>query len=241
MDASLDGRTVLVTGANGGLGEEFVTQALARGATKVYAATRTPRQWDDPRIQSLILDVTEASQVSSAAAVARDVDLLINNAGIAPAGDSISGSEDEVRRIFETNFFGTLALANAFSPVLVAGGGGTMLNVLSAAAWMNIPTGYAASKAAMWSATSGLRTQLQGHGVQVIGLHVGMVDTPMSQAWDVPKVSAESVVRQAYDGVVAGAIEVLADEPTRDLKARLSSPADELYPWLDDMLASLMA
>jgi short-subunit dehydrogenase len=145
-----------------------------------------------------------------------------------------------VRRIFETNFFGTLAVANAFSPALVASGG-SMLNVLSAAAWINIPTGYAASKAAMWSATNALRTQLQGQGVQVIGLLVGMVDTPMSQAWDVPKVSAESVVAQAYDGVASGAIEVLADEPTRDLKSRLSSPADELYPWLDDMLASLMA
>lgn len=240
MNTSLDGRTVLVTGANGGLGEEFVAQALARGATKVYAAARTPRQWDDPRIQSLTLDVTDASQVSSAAEIAHDVDLLINNAGIAPEGDSISGAQDEVRRIFETNFFGTLAVANAFSPGLVARGG-TMLNVLSAAAWMNIPTGYAASKAAMWSATNALRLQLQGQGVQVIGLLVGMVDTPMSQAWDVPKVSAKSVVAQAYDGVVSGAIEVLADEPTRELKSRLSSPADELYPWLDDMLASLMA
>jgi NAD(P)-dependent dehydrogenase (short-subunit alcohol dehydrogenase family) len=240
MNASLDGRTVLVTGANGGLGEEFVTQALARGATKVYAAARTPRHWDDPRIQSLTLDVTDAGQVASAAAAAHDVDLLINNAGIAPEGDSISGPEDEVRRIFETNFFGTLAVANAFSPALAASGG-SMLNVLSAAAWINIPTGYAASKAAMWSATNALRTQLQGQGVQVIGLLVGMVDTPMSQAWDVPKVSAESVVAQAYDGVASGAIEVLADEPTRDLKSRLSDPADELYPWLDDMLASLMA
>jgi NAD(P)-dependent dehydrogenase (short-subunit alcohol dehydrogenase family) len=240
MNASLDGRTVLVTGANGGLGEEFVTQALARGASKVYAAARTPRHWDDPRIQSLTLDVTDAGQVASAAAAAHDVDLLINNAGIAPEGDSISGPEDEVRRIFETNFFGTLAVANAFSPALAASGG-SMLNVLSAAAWINIPTGYAASKAAMWSATNALRTQLQGQGVQVIGLLVGMVDTPMSQAWDVPKVSAESVVAQAYDGVASGAIEVLADEPTRDLKSRLSDPADELYPWLDDMLASLMA
>jgi short-subunit dehydrogenase len=104
-----------------------------------------------------------------------------------------------------------------------------------------VPTGYAASKAAMWSATNALRVQLRGQGTQVTGLLVGMVDTPMSEKWDVPKVSAASVVTQAYDGVVAGALEVLADEPTRDLKSRLSTPAEQLYPWFDEQLAGFVA
>lgn len=241
MDASLEGRTALVTGANGGLGQEFVHQALARGAVRVYAAARTPQHWDDARIQPLTLDITNADDVARAATDAPDVDLLINNAGIAPVGDSISGPVEDLRHIFETNFFGTLDVANAFSPVLVANGGGAILNVLSAAAWINIPTGYAASKAAMWSATNALRTELQGQGIQVVGLLVGMVDTPMSQRWDVPKVSAESVVTQAYEGVAGGAIEVLADDVTRELKARLSTPAAEFYPWLDAMLGSFEA
>jgi NAD(P)-dependent dehydrogenase (short-subunit alcohol dehydrogenase family) len=145
MSQSLDGRTVLVTGANGGLGEQFVRQALDRSAVKVYATARTARAWDDARIQSLALDVTDADSVTHAAAVATDVDLVINNAAVAPAGDSISGPEDELRRIFETNFFGNLRVANAFAPALVANGGGTLLNILSAAAWINVPTGYAAS------------------------------------------------------------------------------------------------
>jgi NAD(P)-dependent dehydrogenase (short-subunit alcohol dehydrogenase family) len=240
MNQSLDGRTVLVTGANGGLGEEFVRQALERGAGKVYASARTPKRWDDPRIKPLALDITDADSVASAVAAAADVDLLINNAGIAPDGDSISGPEDELRRIFETNFFGTLRLANAFAPVLAANGGGTLLNILSAAAWINIPTGYAASKAAMWSATNALRVQLQGQGTHVIGLLVGMVDTPMSVQWDVPKVSAQSVVEAAYDGVADGSIEILADDMTRDLKSRLSTPAEEYYPWLDGLLAGML-
>ena len=154
MNQPLDGRTVLVTGANGGLGEQFVRQALERGAVKVYAAARTPKQWDDARVAPLTLDVTDTDGAARAAASAPDVDLLINNAGIAPVGDSISGPEDDLRRIFETNFFGPLRVANAFSPVLAARGGGTLLNVLSAAAWINVPTGYAASKAALWSATN---------------------------------------------------------------------------------------
>jgi NAD(P)-dependent dehydrogenase (short-subunit alcohol dehydrogenase family) len=241
MDTSLDGRIVLVTGANGGLGEQFVHQALDRGATRVYAAARNPRRWDDPRVQPLLLDITDPASVAAAAATAPDVDLVVNNAGIAPAGDSISGPEDDLRRVFETNFFGNLRVATAFGPVLARNGGGTLLNVLSAAAWINVPTGYAASKAALWSATNALRVELRGQGTQVVGLLVGMVDTPMSARWDVPKVSAGSVVAQAYDGVADGSIEVLADEPTRELKSRLGTPAEELYPWLDEMLGSFVA
>nr|WP_221374853.1 SDR family oxidoreductase [Actinoplanes polyasparticus] len=240
MNKPLDGRTVLVTGANGGLGEQFVRQALERGASRVYAAARTGKPWNDARIRPLTLDLTNPDDAGRAAAEAPDVDLLINNAAIAPAGDSISGPEDELRRTFETNFFGTLRVARAFTPVLAANGGGTLLNILSTAAWINVPTGYGASKAAMWSATNALRVELRAQGTQVIGLLVGMVDTPMSARWDVPKVSPADVVAQAYDAVADGSIEVLADEPTRGLKARLNTRAEELYPWLDEQLAGFV-
>jgi NAD(P)-dependent dehydrogenase (short-subunit alcohol dehydrogenase family) len=238
---SLSGRHVLVTGANGGLGEQFVAQGLERGAAKVYAAARSTRDWDDPRVVPLDLDLTDPDAPARAVAAAADVDVLINNAAIAPQGDSISGPEEELRRIFETNFFGTLRVSNAFAPVLAANGGGTLINILSTAAWVSMPTGYAASKAAMWSATNALRIQLRGQGTHVVGLLVGMIDTPMTAGWDVPKVTAASVVTQAYDAVGDGSLEVLADETTRDLKTRLSTPAEELYPWLDEQIAALAA
>ncbi|WP_045745688.1 SDR family oxidoreductase [Actinoplanes rectilineatus] len=240
MTTTLDGRTVLVTGANGGLGEEFVRQAVARGAAKVYAAARSPRQWDDTRIHPLTLDVTAEQDAVVAAQAAPDVDLVINNAGIAPAGDSISGPEQELRRIFETNFFGTLRVARAFTPVLAANGGGTLVNILSSAAWATMPTGYAASKAAAWSATNALRVELGAQGTQVVGLLVGMIDTPMSARWDVPKVSPASVVAQAYDAVGAGTLEVLADETTRYLKSRMNTPGEELYPWIGEQIAAIV-
>ena len=236
MKRSLEGRTVFVTGANGGLGEQFVEQALERGARKVYAAARSPRRWVDAKVEVITLDITNSEDIARAVNAASDVDLLINNAGIAPAGDSITGSEDELRRIFETNFFGTLALANAFAPVLARNGGGTLVNILSAAAWISVPTGYAASKAAMWSATNALRVTLKSQRTQVIGLLVGMVDTPMSARWDVPKVSAASVVEKAYDGIADGSMEILADEATQGLKAQLSMKGEELYPWMDEQL-----
>ena len=205
------------------------------------AAARTPTHRQDPQVEPLRLDLTDPDDAARAALAAPDVDLLINNTAIAPEGDSISGPEEELRRIFETNFFGTLRVAKAFTPVLAARGGGSLLNVLSAAAWVTMPTGYAASKAAMWSATNALRTELRGQGTQVVGLLVGMIDTPMSARWDVPKVTAASVVAQAYDAVADGSIEVLADEPTRYLKSRMNTKAEELYPWLDEQIAAIVA
>ncbi len=241
MKPSLDGRTVLVTGANGGIGEQFVRQALERGARKVFAAARKPKHWGDARIVPLALDITNAEDIARAVAAAPDVDLLINNAGIAPEGDSILGPGDPLRAIFETNFFGTLALSNAFAPVLAAHGGGTMLNILSAAAWLSVPTGYAASKAALWSATNALRAALKGQGTQVIGLLVGMVDTPMTARWEFPKVSAASVVQKAYDGIADGALEILADDASVDLKSRLATRGEALYPWMDEQLQGFVA
>lgn len=241
MKQSLQGRTVLITGANGGLGRQFVTQALERGAKKVYAASRSPNQAEDARVQTLSLDITNSREIDGAASLALDVDLLINNAGIAPGGDSILGPADELRTVFETNFFGTLALTNAFAPVLAKNGGGTILNVLSAASWLSVPTGYAASKAALWSATNALRLALKDQRTQVIGLLVGLVDTSMSARWNFPKVTAASVVEQAYDGIADGAVEILADEPTRALKSRLSMTGKELYEWMDEQLSGFVS
>jgi len=240
MMRTLDGRTVLITGANGGLGTEFVQQALERGAAKVYAAARHPKQWEDPRVEPLVLDINNHKDIVNAVTAASDVDFLINNAGVAPAGDSIAGPTQALRGIFETNFFGPLAVANAFTPVLAAHGGGTMLNILSSAAWISVPTGYAAAKAAMWSATNALRLALETQNTQVVGLLVGMIDTPMSARWNLPKVSAESVVTKAYDGIAAGMIEILADDMTQGLKLQLGTKAEEFYPWLHEQLRAFV-
>lgn len=230
MSHQLEHRTVLVTGANGGLGTEFVRQALARGATRVYAAARSPRDWDDARVVPLRLDVTDPASIAAASREANDVDLLVNNAGIAPATDAsiAAPTEQTLTDLFATNTLGPIRVAAAFAPVLAENGGGAVVNVLSLAAWTPLPTVYAASKAAAWSATNGLRVELAAQGTTVTGVIVGMVDTPMGARFDVPKSSAESVVAQTYDGVAAGAFEVLADADTRMVKSLLSRPAEEL-------------
>jgi NAD(P)-dependent dehydrogenase (short-subunit alcohol dehydrogenase family) len=238
MTQRLDDRTVLVTGANGGLGTEFVRQALERGARRVYASARAPRDWEDARVVPLALDLTDADSVTLAAKTAPDVDLLVNNAAIAPADDRsvASGDEGVLRRVFETNFFGTLRVTRAFAPVLAANGGGALLNVLSLAAWTPVPTAYAASKAAAWSATNALRLELAPQHTTVTAVLVGMIDTAMSARWDVPKVSAESVVAQAYDGVVTGTFEVLADDNSRWVKTLLGGPAEDLNAAIEEAM-----
>jgi NAD(P)-dependent dehydrogenase (short-subunit alcohol dehydrogenase family) len=228
---TLDGAVVLVTGANGGLGREFVHQALAQGAAKVYATARTPQSWDDPRIVPLALDVTDPASVAEAAGTAADVTVLINNAG-ASDGSSVIGELAAARALFDTNFWGQLQVTNAFAPVLGANGGGAILNVLSVLSWLAIADAYSATKAALWSATNTQRLALAGQGTQVLGLHLGYTDTPMTKNIDAPKNDPADVVSAAYAGLLAGAHEVLADEVSRQVRAGLSAPLSALYPQL---------
>ncbi|RKR76023.1 SDR family oxidoreductase [Frondihabitans australicus] len=231
---SLDGAVVLVTGANGGLGEEFVAQALARGAAKVYATARSPRTWSDPRVVPLALDVTDAASVAAAAAAASDTTVLVNNAGINVRDDNslTSSSLDAVRVVFETNFFGAVRVVQEFVPILGRNGGGALIDVHSVLSWIGIAGIYSASKAAFWSATNSFRLDLAPQGTHVLGLHLGYTDTPMTAALDVEKGDPADVVRDAYDGLERGEHEVLADQISRDVKAGLSAPVEALYPQL---------
>lgn len=222
---------VLVTGANGGLGREFVAQALARGAAKVYASARVPQEWDDPRVVALPLDVTDDDSIAAAVAAASDTTVVINNAGIGGSG-SISGPEEPLRRIFEVNFFGAVAVARAFAPVLAANGGGALLNVHSVLSWLGVAGGYSASKAALWSATNSLRLELAPQGTLVSGLHLGYTDTPMTVNVTAPKNEASDMVRAAYDGLESGEYEIIADQVSADVKAGLAAPITALYPQL---------
>jgi len=229
---TLSGATVLVTGANGGLGQEFVAQVLQRGAVKVYATARSPRSWDDPRVVPLTLDVTDQDSVARAVAAAGDTTVVVNNAGISASAPIATGDTQVLRDIFETNFFGAIAVARAFAPVLAAHGGGALLNVQSVLSWVGLAGAYSASKAAFWSATNSLRIELAPQGTHVLSLHFGYTDTPMARGVDAPKNDPADVVRRALDGLAAGDLEVLADQLAVEVKGRLSAPLEEQYPGL---------
>ena len=218
--------TVLITGANRGLGLAFAREALSRGARKVYAGVRDPSKLTLAGVEAVRLDVTRAEDVAAAASHGRDVTLLINNAGIATFGGFLSAdSIESARAHLETNFFGPLRLSQAFAPLLAANGGGAILNVLSVASWINAPmlAMYGASKSAAWALTNGLRHELRAQGTQVLGMHVGFVDTDLTRGIDLPKSSPELIVRRTLDALEAGAEEVLADERATQVKQGLTA------------------
>ncbi|SFF61226.1 SDR family oxidoreductase [Curtobacterium sp. YR515] len=226
---TLTDTTVLVTGANGGLGAAFVQQALDRGAAKVYATARTPRTWDDERIVPLALDVTDQASVDAAARAAADATVVVNNAGIGGSAPLLETSVDEVEHVFATNVFGALRVAKAFAPSLA---GGALIDVHSVLSWIALAGGYSASKAAFWSITNSLRLELAPQGTQVLGAHLGYTDTGMTADLDVEKADPADIVAAIYDALEAGEHEVLADQVSRDVRAGLSAPLTALYPAL---------
>jgi NAD(P)-dependent dehydrogenase (short-subunit alcohol dehydrogenase family) len=229
---ALDGAVALVTGANGGLGTEFVRQALERGARKVYATARTPRSWHDERIVPLALDVTDEASIVAAVAAAGDTTVVVNNAGVSGGGALLDTDLTEVRRVFDTNFFGALRVATGFAPVLRANGGGALVDVHSVLSWIGLAGAYSASKAAFWSATNSLRLELAPAGTLVVGVHLGYADTPMTAGINAPMNDATDVVRDTYNGLEAGDLEVLVDQMSRDVKRGLAGPITALYPQL---------
>lgn len=230
----IENAVVLVSGANRGIGQAFVRELLARGARKVYAAARDPATiTPQAGVYPLRLDVNSPDDVAAAAAQASDVSLVINNAGIAqPGGFLAADSEEVARRIFETNFFAVLRMSKAFAPILAAQGGGGLLNVLSVASWVNGSelAAYSASKSAAWSLTNSLRYELAAQKTQVLGLHMGYVDTDLTRGLDAPKSSPADIVSRALDALEAGLDEVLADDLTQHVKRGMTADRPSYLP-----------
>ncbi|WP_036966787.1 SDR family oxidoreductase [Promicromonospora kroppenstedtii] len=233
----------LVTGANRGLGRAFAQRLLDRGARKVYATARRPETVDLPGVEVLALDVTDPASVRAAARAASDVSLLVNNAGISTGTDLVTGSLDVVRRELETNVLGGLMMIRELAPALAARGGGAVVNVLSAMSWFGVKGGnaYHLSKAAAWAMTNGVRLELADQGTLVTAVHLGLADTDMSAGWQVDKISPSDLADAALDGVEAGSAEVLADQWSRDIKARLPLTPDEFDAAMARALAGLTA
>jgi NAD(P)-dependent dehydrogenase (short-subunit alcohol dehydrogenase family) len=234
MIMDIAGSTALVTGANRGIGRRFVDELLARGAERVYAAARRPETItaSDPRVSPLYLDLLDEKSITDAAAVAQDVTLLVNNAGIATGANLLTDDLDDVRRELETHLFGTLRVIRAFAPVLATHGGGAVVNVLSVLSWIATPQGsgsYSVAKAAEWNMTNGVRVELAGQKTLVQGVHLGAADTDMMAGTDAPKIDPVDVARASLDGVQSDSLEVLVDDPSRFVKAALAGDPAQLY------------
>lgn len=220
---TIEGKTVVVTGANRGLGRALVGELLRRGAAKVYAAARREEalaslvERHGARVEPLVIDVTRPDTIGQAAEKARDANVLVNNAGLLASYGILSSALDAIRDDFEVNAFGLLSTTKAFAPVLERaakrGEKPAVINVLSVASLANMPSlgGYSASKAAASSITQALRWELAKLGIDVFASYPGPIDTEMVKAIDMPKTAPEAVAASLLDAVVAGAIDAAPD------------------------------
>jgi NAD(P)-dependent dehydrogenase (short-subunit alcohol dehydrogenase family) len=230
-------KALLVTGANRGIGQALVEEALRRGARRVYAGTRQPLAHPDGRVTPLTLDVTSAAQIQAAADQVESLDVLINNAGLALYDDlSDRAALDQQLAV---NLFGTNGVTQAFLPLLTHSRG-AIVNVLSVTAFAALPVipAYSISKAAAFALSQSLRALLAGRGVRVHAVLTGPVDTDMSRGLDIPKASPESVARAIFDGVENGEEDIFPDPMSQSLAESWRSGAAKA---LERQYAALVA
>jgi NAD(P)-dependent dehydrogenase (short-subunit alcohol dehydrogenase family) len=227
--------TVLVTGANRGIGKAFADALLDRGATKVYAAVRDVATLTDPRPVPIRLDVTDPDRVAEVARELDDVEVVVNNAGVLHVAVPLSASLDTARVELETNYLSLVSMTQAFAPVQERNGGGAFVNVLSVFSWVATPllTTYSASKAAAWSFTNAARIELRRQGTQVVGVHAGPVDTDMTAAIELEKIPPATLATSALDALEAGEPEGVVDDYSHAVKDGLSDDQGTLYSQIE--------
>jgi len=225
---TIEDKAVLVTGANRGIGQALVTEALRRGAKRVYAGTRQPLAHPDGRVTPLTLDVTNAAQIRAAVGRVDSLDYLINNAGLALYDDLSDRAALEQQ--LAVNLFGTYGVTQAFLPSLTASRGAIVNNLsLNAFAPLPVIPAYSISKAAAFSLTQSLRALLAGRGVRVHAVLTGPTDTDMNRGLDIPKATAESVARAIFDGVETGEEDIFPDPLSQSMAESWRSGAAKAF------------
>lgn len=227
---NIEGTTALVTGSNRGIGHSLVKALLARGARRIYAAARSPSKVaalvteGGGRVVALELDVTKASEIATLATRAGDVTILFNNAGVIASQNLLASSRAALESDFATNFYGPLEVTKALLPALEKNQGG-IVNVLTLLSYASMPAlgGYSAAKAAAFSLTQALRSELKKRRVTVFGVFPGAVDTDMIRSFEMPKTSPDLVASAILDGIARGEEDIYPDPMSRDLASKWRS------------------
>jgi NAD(P)-dependent dehydrogenase (short-subunit alcohol dehydrogenase family) len=213
---TLNDKTILVTGANRGIGKALVEALLKKDVKRVYAAARKASSlpnFGDTRVVPLELDITNEDKVRNAAKVASDTDVLINNAGVLSFGSLLTAQKADLEYDMSVNYYGTLDVIREFVPVLETKPDAGIVNVVTIAAFVSFPAlgGYSASKSALWSASQGLRIELAPKGISVQTVNPGPIDTDMARDIDMDKTSPEETAANIVAGIEAGHADIFPD------------------------------
>ena len=245
---NLEGAVVLVTGANGGLGQVFVQQLLDAKVSKIYAAGRKLASlekvvaMDSSRIVPVQIDVTKEDEVNAAAQQCSDLTVLVNNAGVSRDTSVLQApSLDNARLEMNTNYFGTMAMCRAFAPVLKANGGGAIVNLVSFLAKVNLPFigTYCASKAAELSLTQCVRAELAAQGTLVVAVMPATIDTKMADFYPPPKVAPSEVVRATLEAIASETEDIYPGEQANELSKNILQDPKGIEKYLAGMLPEM--
>jgi len=234
-------KVVLITGSNRGIGKSMVKALLNNGVGKIYATCRDLKKmpvFDDDRIISLQLDITDDRQVAMITNIATDTEILINNAGTLNQGNILQGNLLGMENDLRVNYFGTIKMMRAFAPILMKNKPSIMINIVSIAAYSPLPSiaGYAASKAALYSATQSVRIELAKMDVSVYVVNPGAIDTDMNKGsdWNMP--DPDSTAIKILESVATGKLDIVPDEmgqgmyaAWREEPAKLSKIFSDFY------------
>lgn len=209
-------RVILVTGANRGIGRSLVKALLGYGVKKIYATCRDLSQmpdFADSRVIPLPLDITKEEDIAKVVADTSDTEILINNAGVVNPGTILEGNLTGMEYDMRVNYFGTISMMRAYAPILEANSPSRIINIVSIAAYSPLPTiaGYAASKAALLSATQSVRIELAKKGITVHAVNPGAIDTDMNKGSDWDMTSPDSVAVQILELVASGQLDIVPD------------------------------
>lgn len=233
MQFVFDNKTVLVSGANRGIGKALVRALLKTKAKKIYATARDIQKlpdFGDSRVVPIALDITQRDQIAKAAATAADVQLLINNAGALAMASVVSGKPEDLAQDMAVNYFGTLSMVHAFAPVIEKNGGGAVANVISVVGLASMAGigGYSASKAALFSATQAMRTELKAKNINVHGIFPGPIDTDMAKDFPIEKTSPEETANNILSGIASGQEDIFPDPMSQQVAALWAKSPKEL-------------
>lgn len=222
-NTEIAGKTVLITGANGGIGQALVDAFRRAEAGRIVAAVRNPATAPEGT-EAITVDVTDLGSVAALAQSCDAIDILINNAGANFNAPLLEPDDpDWARTEMDVNYFGMLQMARAFAPQMKARKQGVIVNMLTIVSHVNLPLmgTYAASKAACLSLTQGIRAELMPWGVRVVGMFPGAVDTDMSSDFPPPKIAPRAVSNAVVAAITNGVEDAYVGSMAEDLHARL--------------------